>query len=105
MRFSTRESHDRNRLLFSNPASTGRERMTVRLSYDEGETWAVKRVVHGGPAAYSSLVVLPDMTIGLLYERGDENPYEKVTFARFSLAWLTEAQDRLTTKTGGTALP
>ena len=54
--------------------------MTVRMSEDEGATWPVSRVVHEGPAAYSSLVVLPDRSIGLLFERGDRSPYEKITF-------------------------
>ncbi len=76
------------RLLFSNAASTKRERMTVRLSSDDGKTWPVARVIHEGPAAYSSLVVLPDRSVGLLYERGDRRPYERITFGRFSLDWL-----------------
>ena len=84
----------RNRLLFSNPASARRERMTVRMSEDEGATWPVSRVVHEGPAAYSSLVVLPDRSIGLLFERGDRSPYEKITFVRLTLEWLTEGKDR-----------
>ena len=76
------------RLLFSNPASTRRERMAVRASVDEGRSWPVLRVLHEGPAAYSCLVVLDDRTIGVLYERGWRSPYERVTFARFSLDWL-----------------
>jgi sialidase-1 len=75
-------------VLFSNPASTKRENMTVRLSQDEGRTWPIARSLHTGPAAYSALVVLPDQTIGCLYERGDKSAYEKITFARFSLDWL-----------------
>jgi sialidase-1 len=86
-------SSGRNRLLFANPAASKRERMTVRLSYDEGSTWPVSRVVHNGPAAYSSLVVLRDRTIGLLYERGAETPYERITFTRFTLGWLTNGED------------
>jgi sialidase-1 len=92
----TRESAgERNRLLFSNPASTKRERMTVRLSYDEGSTWPISRVIHEGPAAYSTLVVLRDARIGLLFERGDKNAYEKITFATFTLGWLSDGKDRL----------
>ena len=35
---------DRSRLLFSNPASSHRRvRMTVRLSYDEGQSWQIRR--------------------------------------------------------------
>jgi sialidase-1 len=94
VRLSTAKAQDRDRLLFSNPASARRERMTVRASYDEGATWPVSRVIHEGPAAYSSLVVLADGSLGLLFERGDRSPYERITFARFTLEWLTEGKDR-----------
>jgi len=94
LRFSSASNQDRNRLIFANPASPARERMTVRLSYDEGLTWAVSRVLHDGPSAYSSLVVLPDRSIGLLFERGDRSPYERITFARVTLEWLTSGSDR-----------
>jgi sialidase-1 len=75
-------------LLFSNPASTKRERMTVRLSTDDGQTWKYQKVIQEGPAAYSSLAMLRDRTIGLLYERGDKNAYEKIVFTRFPLTFL-----------------
>jgi sialidase-1 len=94
LRLSTAKAQDRDRLLFANPASKARERMTVRLSYDEGQTWPIARVLHEGPAAYSSLAVLPDRTIGVLFERGDRTPYERITFARFSLAWITGGSER-----------
>ena len=84
----------KNRLLFSNPASTKREKMTVRLSYDEGETWPVSKLLYGGPSAYSALVVLPDRTIGCLYEQGTKSAYETIRFARFNLEWLTDGKDR-----------
>src|SRR5204863_10056334 len=77
------------RLLFSNPADMKRVRMTVRLSPDDGKTWPVSKVLHEGPSAYSSLTVLRDRTIGIVYERGDKSAYERITFARFPIAWLT----------------
>jgi sialidase-1 len=80
---------DKGGLLFSNPASTRRERMTVRLSTDDGKTWPHAKVLHPGPAAYSCLAVLPDGTIACLYERGDRGPYETLMLARFSRDWLT----------------
>jgi sialidase-1 len=80
-----------NRLLFSNPAATTRTRMTVRLSRDGGRTWPESRVIHEGPSAYSSLAVLRDKTVGLLYERGEKRAYERITFARFPLSWLSNA--------------
>jgi sialidase-1 len=75
-------------LLFANPASAKRERMTVRYSRDDGRSWPSSKVLHEGPAAYSSLAVLRDGAIGLLYERGDRTPYERLTFARFDRNWL-----------------
>lgn len=78
------------RLLFSNPAATTRTRMTVRLSNDDGRTWTASRVIHEGPAAYSSLAMLRSSNVGLLYERGDAKPYEKITFASFDLSWLNQ---------------
>ncbi len=83
-----------NRLLFSNPASTQREKMTVRISNDEGKTWSVSKLIYGGAAAYSCLTVLPDKTIGCLYERGFDgaapgDAYARITFANFSLDWIT----------------
>lgn len=84
---------DKNRLLFSNPASTERECMTVRLSYDQGDTWPISKVIHQGPTAYSCMAVLPDNSIGILYEAGPDTPYQTITFTKFSLPWLTNAHD------------
>jgi len=96
LRFTDEECGDRNRILFSNPASnTSRILMTVRLSYDEAKTWPVAKILHPGPAAYSCLTILPDQTIACLYERGEESPYEKITFAHFNLEWLTEGEERI----------
>jgi len=79
----------RNLVLFANPASTTRERLTIRLSEDECQSWPIAKLLHDGPAAYSDLAVAADGTILCLYERGDEHPYETLTLARFALAWLT----------------
>jgi sialidase-1 len=76
-------------VLFSNPADKkSRIRMTVRLSYDDGRTWPVSRILHDGPAAYSCLAVLPSGEIACFYECGEENPYESMIFEKFSLGWL-----------------
>jgi len=78
-----------NIILYSGPGGRGRNNMTIRLSYDEGQTWPVAKVIHDGSSAYSDLVVLPDGTIGCLYERDD---YKRITFARFTLDWLTDGK-------------
>ena len=76
-------------VLFSNPAHTSeRVGMTVRLSGDDGRTWAASRVVFPGPSAYSCLAALPDGNVGCLFEGGEEHAYEKIMLARFGLDWL-----------------
>ena len=99
IRYSLAGSEDRNRVLFSNPGppiSAGRAervRMTVRLSYDEGRSWPVSKLIHAGPAAYSCLTRMPDGSIGLLYESGTESAYESLQLVTFSLNWLTDAAE------------
>jgi sialidase-1 len=83
---------ERGGILFSNSASTRREKLTVRFSHDEGKTWPVAKVLHDGPAAYSCLAVLRDGTIACLYERGARKPYETITLARLTLDWLSESR-------------
>lgn len=70
-------------LLFSNPASTKRERMTVRRSRDDGKTWAEPLLLHSGPSAYSCLTSLPGGEVGCLYERGTKSAYEEIVFAKW----------------------
>jgi sialidase-1 len=62
--------------------------MTVRLSRDDGRTWPAARLIHEGPSAYSSLARLPDGSIGLLYEAGEQQAYETIRLARLPLSWL-----------------
>jgi sialidase-1 len=79
-----------NLILFSNPADKkSRIRMTVRLSFDDGRTWPVSRILHEGPAAYSCLAVLENGEIACFYEASEKNPYESMIFEKFSLEWLT----------------
>lgn len=73
-------------VLFSNPASTKRENMTVKLSKDSGRTWVASKMLHAGPAAYSALAVLPNGEILCAYEKGAQHPYEEISLARLSLA-------------------
>lgn len=81
---------DRDLLIFSNPASTKREKMTVRLSQDGGRTWPHALQLHAGPAAYSALAAAGKDVL-CLYERGQKQPYETITLARFPFASLQQA--------------
>jgi len=85
-------------LLYSapdNPCST-RVRMTVWASFDGSRSWSIKRLVYGGPSAYSSLAADEEGTIYLLFERGTsanvkcDIDHQKMMLARFNLAWILE---------------
>lgn len=89
---STAEGYSKNRLLFSNAKmKDARRNMTVRVSYDEGASWTDGKTIYAGEAAYSSLTVLKNGEIGLLFEKDD---YKENVFVRFSLEWLTDGLDK-----------
>ena len=76
----------KNPLIFCNPANTSRRnKMTIRLSLNEGKTWAHSRLLHRPSSAYSCLTVLPDGTVGCLYE---SDGYKNIRFARFPISWI-----------------
>lgn len=96
-------------ILFSNPhnldkaqgkAEPGKNRdrknLSVKLSRDEGGTWAVNKRLEDGPGAYSDLAVTKDGTILCFYGRaGDGKGMTawsggRLTLARFNLEWLLQ---------------
>jgi sialidase-1 len=84
-----RYSFDKNIMLYSGPDSSERRNGTIRMSYDDGRTWPVKKVLEPGKFAYSCLTRLPDGKVACLYETGTQDAYEKITLAIFPLDWLT----------------
>ncbi|WP_336514203.1 sialidase family protein [Pollutibacter soli] len=109
VRFSG-SNDDKTRILFANPDSRNnsvstrksqkvyrpRENITVRMSYDEGNTWPVSKVLHEKGSGYSDLQVDSNGTIYALYEirNGNDNDWVyRVVVRRFNLEWMTEGKD------------
>lgn len=89
---SVKDGYDKNRLLLCHANSyRGRKNLTVKISYDEGQTWSKGKVIDAGPSAYSSLSICEDGSIAVLYEPG----YKAIRFARFTLEDLTDGEDKL----------
>lgn len=83
---STHRGHPKELVLFGNPnSSSSRTNFTLRVSPDGGASWPVSRQLYAGSSAYSSICILPDRSIGVLFEKED---YTKITFARVEEAWL-----------------
>ena len=108
VRYSLAKDGGKNRILFCNPdnltradgkeeagKTRDRKNMTVQLSYDEGQTWPVKRAVEPGPSMYSDIAVTKNGTILCFYGRGTKPGFagEYLTLARFNLEWLTDGKD------------
>ncbi len=79
-----KRSHRRPAVLaFCNAADTlRRDRLTLRLSYDEGRTWPVSHLVYQQPAlpdaaAYSDLVPIGRRQVGVLFEKDN---YAQIAF-------------------------
>jgi sialidase-1 len=70
-----------------------RVNVSIKLSYDEGQTWPVGRTLEEGFSGYSDLAALPEGTILCFYERGSTDGKSiyrtgRLTVARFDEAWV-----------------
>jgi sialidase-1 len=81
------------RLLYSGPDNpSARVSGEIKLSYDHGETWPVRKVIWPGIFAYSVPTRIDCRTAGVLYE--DNIWFHRLRLARFSIEWLTDGMDR-----------
>ena len=84
-------SHDlpdgRRALFFSNPNSKQRrEKMTVRMSLDGGQTWPRSILLDQKGGAYSSLAMVDEKTLGILYESSvADMVFQKIKLSEFGL--------------------
>ena len=88
--------------------SRDRRNVTVKLSYDEGQTWPVERTIEAGFSGYSDLAALPDRTMLCFYERGStdgKSNYrtDRLTVARFDEQWVRAANEVDVCVYGGTS--
>ncbi|MFD1160846.1 sialidase family protein [Hwangdonia seohaensis] len=71
----------KNVLLFTNPAdSIARVNMTLSVSDNDGLSWEKKIPIYESHAAYSDLTELENGNILVLYEAGENNPYEGIHY-------------------------
>ncbi len=82
----------KSRLIFSSPASSNRTNGIIKMSYDNGKTWPVEKLLIPGPFAYSTLVPVKPGVMGILYEVNG-NPLTTINFSTFSIRWLTNGAD------------
>ncbi|MFF2051170.1 exo-alpha-sialidase [Leifsonia sp. NPDC058194] len=77
----------KDRVLFANATGPGRNNGVLRLSADGGSTFAYNRAIRSAGYAYNSLTVLPDGSIGVLWELQNTGLY----FQKLPLSFLTSS--------------
>ncbi|MBR2315150.1 MAG: exo-alpha-sialidase [Clostridia bacterium] len=81
------ENADKPYVVFLNAADKKERKCgTVRLSEDDGETFPYSRVLKEDSFVYSSMTLLPDGNIGVLFEPDLE--CQNIWFTKFSLDWI-----------------
>jgi sialidase-1 len=108
VRYSTTNNSNRNRILFCNPNNLdradgkaepgkGRDRrnLSVKISYDEANTWPINKTIEPGWSSYSDIAVAKDGTVLCFYGRAKKSTFasERLTVARFNLEWVTDIAD------------
>ena len=109
VRYSAGSAAGENRILFSNPhnleggregkpepgKSRDRKNVSVKISYDEAQTWPVNKAIEPGASMYSDIAVTHSGTILCFYGRGTKPGFagDALTLARFNLEWLTDGKD------------
>jgi sialidase-1 len=82
------------RLVFASPATLPRNDLTIRVSLDEGRTWAHSRLLLPGPTGYSDMAAGADGAIYVLYEQVDlsspEGRKQNLLLRRITQEWVAE---------------
>jgi sialidase-1 len=71
------------------PAPKGRTKGVIRISTDDGKTWSKSRVLVPGAFAYSSMALMKDGRIGVIYE---PNSNTEILFVAVDLAWIEKGE-------------
>jgi len=84
----TENGQQKSILLFSNPNSkTDRDHMTIKVSFDDGETWPEEYWMlldEKKGRGYSCLTSIDEQTIGILYEGSQADmTFQKITLSEF----------------------
>ena len=79
-----RYSHDKKNLLLLTNINNKKERKEIVLRYstDEGRSWSNPKIIYNGEAAYSSMTVMENGSLGLFFEMDN---YTKNVFTSISI--------------------
>jgi sialidase-1 len=97
-----KEAHGRRFLLHTTPTGNqygwsmlrDRTRFTAFVSFDDGKTWPIRKVIFKGASGYSVSVMGPEGNFFVLYEKGKGHYRDTgVSIVKFNLEWLLDGKD------------
>jgi len=97
-----KEVHGRRFLLFTNPTGNqfgwsmlrDRTRFKAFVSFDDGETWPVEKLINEGPSGYSVSAMDQKGNFFVLYEKGKTFYRDTgVSIVKFNIEWLLDGKD------------
>ena len=85
-------------MFFSNPLhKSRRQNMTVQMSLDDGQTWSKRVLLDNAGGAYSSLVMVDNQTVGILYESSRADlVFQTIGTEEFGLSPIAATSEKLT---------
>ena len=83
---------NKSRLIFTAPGAGRRVKGTIAMSYDNGKTWPVSKLLGKGGFAYSSTAMVAPGVVGVLYEENANN-IKNLKFVPVTIDWLTDGKD------------
>lgn len=94
--------HNNDEILFLNPAVKhhggfsiwSRKNLTLRLSRDEGRSWAASRILNTGLSGYSDMAINAQGHILCIFENGERDYCEKITIACVEKSWILGGQHK-----------
>lgn len=90
------DGYDKSRLLHTIPFSKQyRANISILMSYDEGKTWPISKVIWARDGTYSTCSIDKDGGIHVYYEKAVP-PCFDMTHTKLSLEWLTDGADTYT---------
>ncbi len=82
IRYPNQDKSKNSLLLWSGLKGPGRKNLVIRLSSDQGISFPVELLVGAGHVAYSDMSLIDNGDVGVLWEGGEETPYDNLIFTR-----------------------
>jgi len=104
-----KEVHGRGFLLMTTPTGNqfgwsmlrDRTRFSAFVSFDDGRTWPIRKLINQGPSGYSVSVMGPKGNFFVLYEKGKSIYRDTgVSIVKFNVEWLFDGKDINSFKSG-----